>query len=102
MGKDGVLLARRKSGGGAVFHDYGNTCFSFINSFQGERIDFKSYNNNIIINSLKLLGITANASGRNDILIDGKKVSGAAYRLNPNIKRQVSLHHGTMMRSVNV
>jgi lipoate-protein ligase A len=66
------------SGGGAVFHDLGNINFTFIRSNSNK--DFLNFNKFIqpIINSLKDVGIEAISSGRNDILIDGKKFSGNA------------------------
>lgn len=88
--EDGVKLARRKTGGGAVYHDMGNACFTFIS----ERDDFsKEKNNKIVLNALKLLNIDADVSGRNDITVDGKKVSGCAFE---HYGKRV-IHHGTML-----
>ncbi len=94
MEEDGVLLARRTTGGGAVFHDLGNTCFTFLSPREGYD---RSVNIRIILAALKSLGIDAEASGRNDIVIqaeDGpRKVSGSAYRET----RDRAFHHGTLL-----
>jgi lipoate-protein ligase A len=101
QGKE-VKLARRRSGGGAVYQDLGNTCFTFIHPIPegGFAMDTKEINNKILLKALKNLGITAEVSGRNDILVDGFKVSGSAYKANLGMKR--SLHHGTMLVDVNL
>lgn len=95
MRKDNIALARRPSGGGAVFHDDKNLNFSFIydkRDYDPER------NYGIIINALRALGISAEKSGRNDILTQGKKFSGNAfYRAGG-----ASVHHGTIMIGVNM
>lgn len=95
MQEDGVCLARRQSGGGAVFHDLGNTNFTFLSSAK----DYNQDDNfKIIISALKGLGITAEKSGRNDILVDSRKVSGSAFR--HTVKR--SFHHGTLLVNANM
>lgn len=102
LNEDGVVLARRKSGGGAVYQDLGNSVFSFLNpitDFQKE--DYKTMNNAVLIEALRKLGVQgAEATGRNDICVDGRKVSGSAYKLSLG-KRDGSgkktLHHGTML-----
>ncbi|MDP8162391.1 lipoate--protein ligase [Pasteurella skyensis] len=95
MEQDNVYLARRQSGGGAVFHDLGNTNFTFLSPKQ----DYDQQANfNIIINALKDLGIEATCSGRNDILIDNKKVSGSAFKH----KIDRSFHHGTLLVNANM
>ncbi len=54
----GVLLSRRKTGGGAVYHDLGNTCFSFLTPYeQGKEYDYKTVNNIILTNTFQKLGI---------------------------------------------
>jgi lipoate-protein ligase A len=87
---DNGKLARRLSGGGAVYHDLGNLNFTFI-------MNKEHYNLNkqhtVIINALKSFGVVAEFSGRNDMLIDGKKFSGHAYYFN----KDKSYHHGTLM-----
>lgn len=90
MDRDDVVLARRQSGGGAVYHDLGNTNFTFMSP----RAEYdKDRNFAIIIKALEQFGITAEQSGRNDILVDGKKVSGSAFRMTT----QRAFHHGTLL-----
>lgn len=56
--------------------------FSFINPIKDlSKEDYKTMNNEVLINALKKLGVTAEATGRNDIHVDGRKVSGSAYKL---------------------
>lgn len=94
MKEDKIHLARRKSGGGAVFHDLGNTNFTFLSPK-----DAYSRDNNvrIILEALKTFGIHGEASGRNDLTIpfaDGpRKFSGSAYRE----KKDRAFHHGTLL-----
>jgi len=73
MEKENVSLARRKSGGGAVYQDLGNLTFCFITPHFND-VDFKKNNTEILIKSLKNLGINSEFSGRNDLLVNGKKV----------------------------
>ena len=88
--KDGINLARRLSGGGAVFHDLGNLNFTFISSAENQNTQ-----NNLKIISLacKMCGIDTEVSGRNDILADGRKFSGNAFY---NSKGK-AYHHGTIL-----
>lgn len=99
MEADGVLLARRTSGGGAVFHDLGNTCFTFLSPKEGYN---RNLNTSILLNALASFGIRGEASGRNDLVIpmsDGpRKVSGSAFRET----RDRAFHHGTLLRHANL
>lgn len=99
MQDDDVLLARRTSGGGAVFHDLGNTNFTFLSP--REAYDRK-VNLGIVLKALKRFGITAEASGRNDIVVareDGpRKVSGSAFRET----KDRAFHHGTLLLTANL
>lgn len=92
--KNNITVVRRQSGGGAVFHDLGNINFTFISCNDKSFCDFKKFTMPII-ESLKGLGINAEFSGRNDLLIDGKKFSGNAQY---NYKDRV-MHHGTLLFS---
>ncbi|WP_318511611.1 lipoate--protein ligase [Photobacterium leiognathi] len=94
MEQDGITLARRQSGGGAVFHDLGNTNFTFM---AGKPQYDKNVSTNIVLSALKTLGINAKATGRNDLLVevgeDERKFSGSAYR--ETMDR--GFHHGTLL-----
>lgn len=91
--KHGIHIVRRLSGGGAVYHDLGNLNFSFITSSQPENFrNFKKFTEPII-RGLEKLGVPAELSGRNDILVDGRKVSGNAQYVSKS--RMVS--HGTLL-----
>ncbi|MBQ3376588.1 MAG: lipoate--protein ligase [Erysipelotrichaceae bacterium] len=86
-------LARRSSGGGAVFHDLGNQNFTFMMYL--DSFDIKKQSQTIA-DALRMLGIPARISGRNDIEADGYKVSGNAYQ----VEKEHCLHHGTVMWDV--
>lgn len=91
--QENVKIARRITGGGAVYHSYGNLNFSFILPKKYSKKD--SFN--VLLDALAQNGVKAELSGRNDILCDGKKFSGNAYR----IKKQAFLHHGTILLDIN-
>lgn len=95
MAEDNVFLARRQSGGGAVFHDLGNTNFTFLSPKTGYNQDA---NFTIIINALKSLGIEAALSGRNDMQVGDKKISGSAFKHTSDR----SFHHGTLLVDANM
>lgn len=85
----GITLARRVTGGGAVYHDLQNLNYSIIGKEIGPEI---------FAEALCRLGIKAELSGRNDIFVDGKKVSGYAKR----IWKDRTLIHGTLMYDVDI
>ena len=91
-----IIIARRLTGGGAVFHDLGNLNFTFIQNIQPEEkeINFVKYLQPIV-DALNHLGVAATFSGRNDIVIDGKKISGNAMCFHENRV----LEHGTLLFS---
>ncbi|WP_230504009.1 lipoate--protein ligase [Sutcliffiella rhizosphaerae] len=75
---NGIHVVRRLSGGGAVYHDQGNLNFSFITKDDGESFhNFKKFTAPVI-DALNSLGVRAEMSGRNDILAEGRKISGNA------------------------
>ncbi|NOR74821.1 MAG: lipoate--protein ligase [Draconibacterium sp.] len=88
-----ISVARRISGGGTVFHDTGNVNFSFIKKVKSPaEISFKQFTEPVR-EALAKLGVKATTSGRNDLLIEGKKISGNAEHI---FKKRV-LHHGTLL-----
>lgn len=93
-----IHVARRVSGGGAVYHDFGNLNFTFIIGVDDPgKVNYKKYVQPIV-DALKVMGVEAEASGRNDILINGLKISGNAQRM-ANGKL---MHHGTLIFDVNL
>lgn len=95
----GITVTRRLSGGGAVYQDLGNLCFSFVVDSESEQFgDFKSFVQPVV-DALHAMGAkSAEVSGRNDILVDGKKFSGnAMYSRNGK-----TFSHGTLMLDVDL
>lgn len=91
--ENGITVVRRLSGGGAVYHDLGNLNFSFITKDDGESFhNFKKFTEPVI-EALRSLGVQAELSGRNDILVEGRKISGNAQFSTKG--RMFS--HGTLM-----
>lgn len=89
----GIKVVRRTTGGGAVYHDLGNLNYSIITDYRkGENFGLKNYAEPIV-KALRKLGAEACFSGRNDIMIEGKKVSGTAQR----VWKQRLLHHGCLL-----
>jgi len=96
MEEEGVTLARRSSGGGAVYQDLGNTNFTYLSSMTHHD---KKVNTQIICDALaKNFNVKAEASGRNDIVVNGQKISGSAYKYTG----QRALHHGTLLINVDM
>lgn len=89
----GIAVVRRLTGGGAVFHDLGNVNYTFIApADEAGALNYPAFCAPVIA-ALARLGLHAELSGRNDILIDGKKVSGNAQC----VRGGVVLHHGTLL-----
>lgn len=101
---DGVQIARRHSGGGAVFQDLGNTCFTFMTAREPGTTpkDLYARNNVILIGALARLGVQAETSGRNDLVVrrgeESFKISGSAFKESPDR----CFHHGTMLLNVDL
>lgn len=94
-----IRVTRRLSGGGAVYQDLGNLCFSFVVDSDSEEFgDFKSFTQPIVDALHEMGATTAEVSGRNDILVDGRKFSGnAMYTRNGK-----TFSHGTLMLDVDL
>lgn len=88
-----IKVVRRLSGGGAVYHDLGNLNFTFIVDAQpGQKVDLRKFCQPIA-DTLCELGANAEVDGRNDILIDGRKISGNAQY----VRQGRVMHHGTIL-----
>lgn len=91
--KDGGHLARRLSGGGAVYHDLGNLNFTFLYPKKAEDIAAQTA---VIARAVASFGLHPEISGRNDITVDGRKFSGNAYFTQAGR----AYHHGTLLLKV--
>lgn len=75
---NGIHVVRRLSGGGAVYHDHGNLNYSFITVDDGESFrNFRKFTEPVV-QALQKLGVNAELSGRNDLMAEGRKISGNA------------------------
>src|SRR5690554_4111075 len=88
-----IDVVRRISGGGAVYHDLGNINFTFITSALGNSEDLFRRFTEPVIAALREMGVPAVFSGRNDIVVNGKKISGNAQAY---YQRRM-YHHGTLL-----
>ena len=88
---------RRKSGGGCVYADMDNIMFSYITCSDDVTTTFSHYTH-AVVEMLRGLGLNASDNSRNDIMVDGKKVSGNAFYHLPG----VSIVHGTMLYDTNM
>ena len=93
----GVDIVRRKSGGGCVYSDLGNIMVSYI-SRRGDVSEVFDRYMTALTEALRALGVPAEKSGRNDILVEGRKVSGNAFHQLPDR----SIVHGTLLYSTDL
>ncbi len=93
----GIQLARRVTGGGAVYHDLQNLNFSFVSQLRDLDTDV-SFLLDLVVQALRRLGVPATFSGRNDILVEGHKVGGTAKR----VWHDRLMVHGTLMYDVDI
>ncbi len=94
----GIRVVRRVSGGGAVYHDLGNLNFSFMTRDVHNRFNRYDRFNGPVVDVLRELGVPAEIGGRNDIIADGRKISGNAQFATPD--RMLS--HGTLLLDTNL
>ena len=99
--KNGIAVVRRLTGGGAVFHDLGNINYTFIMPKALSPENFSEFSRPVI-EALDGIGITAECSGRNDITVNGKKISGTARCEYRGKAGDVIMHHGTLLFSANM
>lgn len=88
-----IHVVRRTTGGGAVYHDLGNLNYSFVTDVENAADMSYQQFTRPVVEALQGLGLHAEASGRNDILVEGRKVSGTAQRL---LGKRM-LFHGTLL-----
>ena len=86
---NGITLARRVTGGGAVYHDLQNLNYTFI----GRSVDTAPF-----VEALRSVGVPAEVTGRNDVFVDGRKISGYAKR----VWKDRTMVHGTLMYDVDI
>ena len=90
--KHGIKIVRRQTGGGAVYHDLNNLCYTVIAEYDENADNYRKFTAPVI-EYLNSLGVKAEFSGRNDIVIDGKKISGNAQ----TVAGGRIMHHGTIL-----
>ena len=93
----GIALARRVTGGGAVYHDLQNLNYTIVGKSRDLNADYPDYLH-LVVNALKALGVPAELSGRNDIMVEGRKCSGYAKR----VWKDRLMVHGTLMFDVDL
>lgn len=94
---NGVKVVRRLTGGGAVYHDLNNVCYTVIAPYEDKEQTYHKFTAPVI-EYLKSINVNAEFSGRNDITIDGKKISGNAQTVFENR----IMHHGTLLFDTDV
>jgi len=95
--ENGISLARRVTGGGAVYHDLQNLNYTIVGKSADIERDYPEYAG-MMAAALRELGVPAELSGRNDIMVGGRKVSGYAKR----VWKDRLMVHGTLMYNVDI
>ena len=93
----GITLARRVTGGGAVYHDLQNLNYTIVGKSRDLNADYPEYLH-MVVDALREMGVKAELSGRNDIMVDGRKCSGYAKR----VWKDRLMVHGTLMFDVDL
>lgn len=93
-----ITVVRRISGGGAVYHDLGNLSFSFITRYSPQRFNNYAEFTGPVVRALCELGVPAELTGRNDIVVEGRKVSGNAQV----VRGERMFSHGTLLLDSNL
>ena len=93
----GIALARRVTGGGAVYHDLQNLNYTIVGKSRDLNADYPEYLH-MVVDALRQMGVPAELSGRNDIMVDGRKCSGYAKR----VWKDRLMVHGTLMFDVDL
>lgn len=96
--ENGIIIIRRISGGGAVYHDLGNLNFSFLTKYDSQKVNNFIQFTQPIVDALQKLGVPAEVNGRNDITAEGRKISGNAQF--SSTKKMFS--HGTLLFDTNL
>ena len=99
--KNGIAVVRRLTGGGAVFHDLGNVNYTFILPKAISPDDFSEFSRPVL-DALDGIGIKAECSGRNDLTVNEKKISGTARCEYHGNAGDVIMHHGTLLFSADM
>ncbi|EGR27366.1 lipoate-protein ligase a, putative [Ichthyophthirius multifiliis] len=105
---ENVPFIRRKTGGGTVYHDLGNICFTFITPIFDKDIyslDPRQDNVQILQSAMNILGISTGLTKRKDLTFKEKKISGSAYQANMGNKQgdnKKCLHHGTLLLNADI
>ncbi|HEY9115846.1 MAG TPA: lipoate--protein ligase family protein, partial [Bacteroidales bacterium] len=99
VNKNNIPVIRRMSGGGTVYHDLGNINFTMITSENNPEklIDFRKFTEPLIL-FLKSLGIEAAFESKNNLKVNGKKISGNSA----HVKKDKIMHHGTLLFNTNL
>lgn len=90
--ENGIKVVRRQTGGGAVYHDLNNVCYTVIAPYDENADNYRKFTAPVI-EYLNSIGVKAEFSGRNDITVEGKKISGNAQ----TVAGGRIMHHGTLL-----
>ena len=100
--ENGLYVVRRLSGGGTMYMDEGGWQFAFIKEGSARHIDFKEYITPVV-DAINQMGARASMSGRNDLILQGRKFSGnSQYKVRSGKGREKTVHHGTLLYSTDL